>query len=69
VMQASLDSVVPNFYAPNGQVLSRNYLGDGAALYVLRVRPAYNPAAPVFGPMRPEQPSSAAQANSVSTQP
>lgn len=65
VMQASLDSVLQNLYAPNGQLLSRNYLGDGAAPYVLPIQPVAYPVAPSFGPMRPQT----AQPNTVSTQP
>ncbi|TLY49758.1 MAG: hypothetical protein E6K53_12655 [Gammaproteobacteria bacterium] len=65
VMQASFDSVLPSLYAPNGQLLSRNYLGDGAAPYVLRIQSTGTAAAPVFGPLRP----TSTQPNPVSTQP
>jgi len=58
VMPASLDSVLPNLYAPNGQLVSRNYLGDGAAPYVIYPMPVYRQATPMFGPMRPSQPTS-----------
>lgn len=65
VAQASFDSVLPSFYAPNGQMLSRN-IGNGAAHYVLRIDPV-NRATPMFGPMLlPQQP---VQSNSVSAQP
>ena len=67
VMQASLESVLPNLYAPNGQLLSRSYLGDGAAPYVLSVQPVSYPATPSFGPMRMRPQT--AQPNTVSTQP
>ncbi len=65
VMPASFESLLPNLYAPNGQLLSRDYLGDAAAHYVLYPTPVYGPATPAFGPMRPQP----VQPNPVSAQP